>query len=276
MRDRARAERWAELSKTMTMATIAAREGVTRERVRQVLKTMGITARDVAPIRCTNCGERCDPRGRRRMYCSKPDCHRAASREYQRRRSVTAQLPRAVCAECGAVLKRPARPGGAPSYCSDRKPCLAAKQRWLYRNNPTIRAYVLEYGKSDRAKAVRKAWTKTPKGQEYLRRQLEKLRALPKKPRVQSAEVIERQNRRRAERAAQRAAAGQELQARLLRAAVMRQKANEHAAQAFTLRNQGLSERAIASRLGVSRSTVNGWLLGTRRPSVKAHTQEAA
>lgn len=228
-----RAARWVPLLPTKTLTEIAAMEHLTRERVRQVLAEAGVKASAFA--RCRFCGDPVKHAGAR---CGKRACVRADYREEAQRlreqRMAAGYYAR--CHHCGAPLATPPRQDGKPSFCRGKNACHAARQSWLYHNNPVVRAYMLACSWAG-YQAQKQGWSVERMRLERAKRYRDTLPPPTVPVRAQDA---------------------------------------AHVAEAFALRKQGLSERAIAARLGVGRSTVNSWLLGTRRPSLKAQLQEAA
>lgn len=70
--------------------------------------------------------------------------------------------PRAVCAHCGRMLRRPVRTDGHPRFCVRTKDCRAAKMRWLYRNSPAVRTYMQEHARSAAIKAYQQEYRQRP------------------------------------------------------------------------------------------------------------------
>ncbi|HET7768727.1 MAG TPA: hypothetical protein VFN74_08110 [Chloroflexota bacterium] len=263
-----RTQRWLAMAATMTLEQIARQEGLSRERVRQVLARVGFSRRELTRP-CVSCGAPM-PVTRRGGYCAALPCRRAYARAYTEATRVTPGLPRRQCAHCGATLKLPARTDGKPSFCVDKKACRAARHRWLYRNSPAMYAYAERYRKSERGREVQRAaakryWAK--RGVELKERRAERRRARSIEREQMRAHAVERRaasEARAAARAAERAAAQE-------RRAAADAVAAARAREAIRLyRTLQLSERAVAEQLGVSRTIVHYWVAGKRRPAALA------
>lgn len=124
-------------------AEIGRREGVSRERVRQILTRFGINYKQV----------------QRERTAAKRAEERA---EAQARR----EQENARCAECGAVLTRKPRLNGLPSWCSGKEAPLACRQayyRWSARTYYSAgpgREYSAAYRQRDSVKAAQKIFSR--------------------------------------------------------------------------------------------------------------------
>ncbi len=243
---------------------------LSRARVQQLAKQGGVTSRDLAGT-CDFCGV---PLARR--MASRYDIHactacqtkRAALHVRAKRARGRPVSPRAVCAQCGATLKRPAK--DSLSFCTASKACFAARMRHRYKTNADHRAYMLAMGQKARDRGYYR---------DYWRRRMEAL------PITRCIVCDEETGGKRARFCATHRHRGKPITApraprppkvlpqphasiSLLKELV-RAWPTARAAYALTLLNEdGLSERAVAALLNVARSTVNSWRSGARRPTV--------
>lgn len=255
---------------------------LTRERVRQLLKTLNVTSTDFVRVRCDNCGDPLHNRGTTtdrktrdgKHYCSKPECNRLGSAMRKRAASPTAQLPRAVCASCGDTMKHPVKRPDGIAFCMKKKECRAARMRHYYATSEYHRQY---------AKAVTRKHLESGKQREYQRRYQAKF------PNTTCAKCGVDTGRKHAKlcdtcRGVKRRPAGYILGPRPLpekptgpHPSILQFRALVHDPNfarlhaLHLLKVDGMSERAVAEYTGISRSALNGWSLGVRLPKLRTY-----
>ena len=248
------------MAATMSLQQIGRVEGLSRERVRQVLAQAGFSRRQVVR-HCAGCGVPLTgfPTAK---YCGEAACQAGRARAKLEAKRLARCGPPKRCANCQGVLRGHTRTDG-PSFCSKNQACRAARQKWLYHNSPTYRAYCERYRQSERGRELIRAAT---------------ARSHAKRWAANEAKREERRQQRLAERAAARGLrAARDAERAAERAAAQERRAAADADAAARAREAirlyrtlQLSERAVAAQLGVSRTIVHYWVAGKRRPTALA------
>lgn len=147
-RDEAKdAEVYALMRQGLTLSEVAARLGVSKQRIQQRVKRMGFGSWELRDMRCRYCGvvvKRARAASRHDIHaCTAPACRTQGNIERNKlaHAAARAKIPNRVCANCGDEMVWPAnKSDDRPSFC--RKPkCAAARSMWHYHNDPAYQQY---------------------------------------------------------------------------------------------------------------------------------------
>lgn len=253
------------LREKKSMTLVAQALGITRERVRQIAKRYGIIGTSIV-IPCSFCGE---PLSSGTVKHDPDGLHACQACATTRNRVVREQKrgPRYVCASCGDELKKRRPSTSGKHFCTKTKECRAARMRDYYATSEYHRAYTRAHVEKQRERGYFR---------EYERR---RVAALPDTICQECGETtgskharycdVHRRYKRAEGNRRRRTVTPHESIVQLRH--MLRDIPTMKAIYANALIDEDhLSERKVAELLGVSRSTVNGWHLGTRRRYIHA------
>lgn len=133
-----------------TLSEVAARLGVSKQRIQQRVKRMGYRTWALRDVHCRYCGEIVKRAWNESLSaihaCTAPACRKQGSNERAKlaRAAARSTIPRRICANCGDEMERaantPQHDTSRPSFC--RKPaCATARTLWHYHNDPAYQQY---------------------------------------------------------------------------------------------------------------------------------------
>ena len=128
----------------LTLRGIAEKQGISSERIRQLLTRSGHTITSLRDIHCHYCGALCSGICTQENALGWHACQ-GCLRRYQRDCRHRDALVRGICSVCHTILRRRPRADGQPQFCAKTKACNAARMRHRYAINPYHRAYYQQY-----------------------------------------------------------------------------------------------------------------------------------